>query len=614
MTQQQHKDDGRFKVAAATAAVVPFHCVVCFDEFSLKERPPVVLPCGHTYICAPCSKRLKRCMECREPLFINLKHNTPNLPYNASRAPILPAPTMYGRYSPTPSTPPQQATSTNQQSVQQIPLAMPKNVVLICMMEAAERQMRDANKNISGTNNGESILELMDDTNGSMNASDEDEEYDLNRIISGMATFSGPCGTYVVKDRDGLSILNQYPSNTDENDDDEDEEEDSPIDYATGANANTALHVTASYDSIEVSNPRTLERGQTVQVVRFENGVATLAREAGFVKANSSQLVKGKRPDVLLLSSKYLCRLKLTHFIILFIIVGGPLEKTCRLEGLLDTVISRGKDLQREFEENNRIEETLRREIKAEMQVAPQHPVITAMPNFMDEPTTPKAFGMNNEIAFGTPNESPLTEPNPLKKSTDLSQYQIRSLPHSPSDSNDATPEFRAPGLPAYRTGQASGFDEESMLEDYGCGAAILGNSAFRLFTSSSAAVEHQPTAQIYENQFSVVAQTNSYGNTSGRFRSMSSDAHHHHHGDLGSTSSFDAIDFRTGMSGHRGLNKSSSMNTSKAHTSNHYGHQYGHHSPTAHAGSRFMMSEHRGIARVRGPLQKIYAYNTSTP
>ena len=168
--------------------------------------------------------------------------------------------------------------------------------------------MRDANNNISSTNN-ESILELMDDTNGSMNASDEDEEYDLNRIISGMATFAGPCGTYVVKDRDGLSILNQYPSNTDENDDDEDEEEDSPIDYATGANANTALHVTASYDSIEVSNPRTLERGQTVQVVRFENGVATLAREAGFVKANSSQLVKGKRPVVLLLSSKYLCRL-----------------------------------------------------------------------------------------------------------------------------------------------------------------------------------------------------------------------------------------------------------------------------------------------------------------
>ena len=293
MTQQIHGDEGRFKVAAATAAVVPFHCVVCFDEFSLKERPPVVLPCGHTYICAPCAKRLKRCMECREPLFITVKHNNQQqASYNAPRTPILPAPTMYGRYSPTPSTPPQATTSTSfvnnnpsQQYVQQIPLALPKNVVLICMMEAAERQMRESN-NL----NTETVLELIDDTNGSMNASDEDEEYDLNRIISGMATFSGPCGTYAVKERNGLSILNQYPSNNDDDVKDDNEDDDSRNDDAT----RTALHVTASYDSIEVSNPCTLKHGQTVQVVRFENGIATLARESGYIKATSSQLVKGK--------------------------------------------------------------------------------------------------------------------------------------------------------------------------------------------------------------------------------------------------------------------------------------------------------------------------------
>lgn len=286
------------------------------------------------------------------------------------------------------------------------------------------------------------------------------------------------------------------------------------------------------------------------------------------------------------------------------------------MEGLLDTVISRGKDLQRELEENNRIEEALRREIEAEMQVEPEHPVITDIPDLTDdiiEPTTPKASGMNKELqqpAFGTPNGSPSAAQHSVKKSTDLSQYQIRPLPHSPSDNNDVTPEFRAPGLPAYRTRQVSSFDDESMLADYGCGAAMLGNSAFRLFASSSTVAEQHPT-QLHENQFSVVAQTNSYGNASGRFRSMSSDAHHHHNGDLGSTSSFDAIDFRTGMSGHRGLNKSSTANSTKINSTSHH---YGHHSPTPHAGSRFMMSEHRGIARVRGPLQKIYAFNTSTP
>ena len=299
--------------------------------------------------------------------------------------------------------------------------------------------------------------------------------------------------------------------------------------------------------------------------------------------------------------------------------VGGPLEKTCRLEGLLDTVINRGKDLQRELEENHRIEEALRREIEAEMQAEPEHPVITDIPDYtadITDPITPKASDMNKELqqpAFGTPNESPRSEPNSFKKPTDLSQYQIRPLPHSPSDNNDVTPEFRAPGLPAYRTRQASSFDDESMLADYGCGAAMLGNSAFRLFTTSSSTADRHPP-QLHENQFSVVSQANSYGNTNSRFRSMSSDAHQHQHGDLGSTSSFDAIDFRTGMSGHRGLNKSSTANAAKSNGANHYQNHYGHHSPTTHTGSRFMMSEHRGIARVRGPLQKIYAFNTSTP
>ena len=278
-------------------------------------------------------------------------------------------------------------------------------------------------------------------------------------------------------------------------------------------------------------------------------------------------------------------------------------------------MINRGKDLQRELEENNRIEEALRREIEAEMQLEPEHPVIADTTHFTEdiiEPVTPKASGTNKELhqpIFGTPNESPLSEANSVKKSTDLSQYQIRPLPQSPSDNNDVTPEFRASGLPSYRTRQASSFDDEATLADYGCGAAILGNSAFRLFTTSSSAASTAP--QLPENQYSVVPQTNSYGNTSSRFRSMSSDAHHHHHGDLGSTSSFDAIDFRTGMSGHRGLNKSSSTIAAKGNGANYH---YGHHSPTPHSGSRFMMSEHRGIARVRGPLQKIYAFNTSTP
>src|SRR6056300_1362108 len=45
-----------------------FHCTICFESLNLTDRAPVVLPCGHTYICELCAKRLDKCMECRKPL------------------------------------------------------------------------------------------------------------------------------------------------------------------------------------------------------------------------------------------------------------------------------------------------------------------------------------------------------------------------------------------------------------------------------------------------------------------------------------------------------------------------------------------------------------------
>lgn len=256
--------EDRSRVAAATAAVVPFHCVICFDEFTLRDRPPVVLPCGHTYVCAPCSKRLKRCMECREPLYYSLKFDN-----TSSCRSALPAPSMYSRngngerYSPTPSTPPQYSSQQFSGPVQ-VPFPIPKNVVLISMMEAAERQA------LRGKN-----IEALDDTNGSMNASVEDEEFDLNRIISGMATLSGPCGTYAVKESEGLVLKAS------------DTCEEKPVDELR-------LNISASEDSIEITEPSVLVKGQTVQVVSVENGVAKLARGAGYITASPSQLVKSK--------------------------------------------------------------------------------------------------------------------------------------------------------------------------------------------------------------------------------------------------------------------------------------------------------------------------------
>eukprot|EP00592_Proboscia_alata_P001035 CAMPEP_0194375538 /NCGR_PEP_ID=MMETSP0174-20130528/24070_1 /TAXON_ID=216777 /ORGANISM="Proboscia alata, Strain PI-D3" /LENGTH=1683 /DNA_ID=CAMNT_0039155803 /DNA_START=346 /DNA_END=5397 /DNA_ORIENTATION=- len=41
-----------------------FHCVVCYRSFDTTKHYPVVLPCGHTYVCHVCASKMKQCMKC----------------------------------------------------------------------------------------------------------------------------------------------------------------------------------------------------------------------------------------------------------------------------------------------------------------------------------------------------------------------------------------------------------------------------------------------------------------------------------------------------------------------------------------------------------------------
>jgi hypothetical protein len=138
-----------------------------------------------------------------------------------------------------------------------VPLPIPKNVVLIAMMEAAERQTKQ-------------LLQREGEEDSCRE--DDEEQFDLNRIISGMATMAGPCGTYAVRESTGLAVVHSDPTKrSDEERSDEEKKQDS--------------------DNPE---PYALQEGQTVQVVGFEDGIARLARGEGYIVANTSQLVKGK--------------------------------------------------------------------------------------------------------------------------------------------------------------------------------------------------------------------------------------------------------------------------------------------------------------------------------
>lgn len=258
------------------------------------------------------------------------------------------------------------------------------------------------------------------------------------------------------------------------------------------------------------------------------------------------------------------------------------MEKSCRLEGLLDTVINRGKDLQKELDENNRIEESIRREIEAELQAEPSYPVVTEAPRLFedlsrsssgdaDEPSTPRSF--KNDSAQHYP-RTPEVSPDFIVidgRPTELRDFENAAFPFRSNSADNA--DACSPGFPGYRrAGMNKRFDETGY--GYACGADILGDSGY-LFT--------KPENDMIESS------------SSRRDRSNSSDGGHHPGLGPTLTSSFDTIDFRTGMSGHRGLTNTK-LNPG--------------HSPTPRV-TRMMMSEHRGIGRARGPLQRSSASNS---
>jgi hypothetical protein len=134
------------------------------------------------------------------------------------------------------------------------------------MMEAAQRQSQicESEWNREESESGHTV----DDD-------DDEEAFDLNRIISGMATLSGPCGTYAVREREGVAVVSSDPRKKNH------VEEATAEDRAPPSPARRERE------------PFLLEYGQTVQIVDFEDGVAKLARSNGYIVATSSQLVKG---------------------------------------------------------------------------------------------------------------------------------------------------------------------------------------------------------------------------------------------------------------------------------------------------------------------------------
>ena len=278
-------------------------------------------------------------------------------------------------------------------------------------------------------------------------------------------------------------------------------------------------------------------------------------------------------------------------------IVGGPLESVCRLEGLLQTVSSRGRDLQSTLDENRQIEISLRTQIEAQLSEEPNHPVITdplpPTPEPSPPPMTPIADARGADFAdnqFKTPEKSislgsgSLTLPASTVETPRHDRNEANGSPGFPRSPNSIdNSDLHRVGLPGYRRTVSE--DDLDHLA-FGCGAAFLGTGTASLWGTGENLQSRNdmlPPADPASDFRDATNTTRTRRHDDEPFLMM--------HAAPTLTSSFDQVDFRTGLSGHRGV---AHYRTAKS-------------SPTPRGRSLRMMSEHRGIAhaRVRGPPRR---------
>lgn len=295
-----------------------FHCMICFEEFHPDDRYPVVLPCGHTYVCNACADRLDKCMECRTPLY-TIVHNknqqgSNNTDSHAQHYGARPnwANARSGGRPVTDSGPPQAPIKKR--------IALPKNVVLLSLIEATELATEDAQKkyidspirnNINIDLEGITSIPMLQSMGSMIDVEDEEEE----RIKMSTSLAVGVAGTYAVAVKDGLEIYPSRPTtNSSSGVDAKDEDVDSLVKFY---NSEQTEDYEGTPNSRKSRDHLRLSFGDRVQIVSVDSGWAKLARGYGFVKADNNQLVK----------------------------VGGSVDRACKLEAILCSLSNRRKAL-----------------------------------------------------------------------------------------------------------------------------------------------------------------------------------------------------------------------------------------------------------------------------
>lgn len=242
--------------------------------------------------------RIDKCMECRQSLF------APEEPKSIMRTPYSRG--SNASYSFTearsgrrPSNVHNNINEISERSIvpKPIRLPLPKNMVLMSLIESSEMTK------VSSYKTPQTIM-LSSGFKGDNNEEEDD------RILMGTDMTTSTCGTYVVRKKQGLKLVQQIT-----------EDQICPVDSSWKTDVDSIMK-NASHESSTVIN-----YGDRVQVVNIVDKWAKLARGYGYVYLeNVSDLVK----------------------------VGGPLDKACSMEAWI-CALSRSRN--RLIEAKNGIEQ-----------------------------------------------------------------------------------------------------------------------------------------------------------------------------------------------------------------------------------------------------------------
>lgn len=548
------------------AASFSFHCQICFEALHVENRPPVVLPCGHTFICAPCSKRLKRCTECRTDLFFT--------PPEAAQSPPPPPPEELLTWSsdlrrgarggpPSPSPPPPRRPPPRRAR-----LPTPRNVLLCSLLETAEREVRARRGprrrassecvSESSTEVAVSGLVVAADADPASSprpsSDDEDDDSDFSddddRVLTGVGAMTSTCGTYAVADERGVLVLPRKP-------DDRGSRESSPRssrDYDDDDAWRAPDADDAADDDVRGARlPYELEHGSRVQIVCVEDGWATLARGEGFLYVDDAQLVK----------------------------VGGPADQACEIEGMLLSLRQAKADLDAQRENLDRVEHGMRAQLSRALRRPPPSPLPRPSPSLDDSDAE------NNHV-----------DENHDRRSVDTPSTKKNDPPPPPphhgtpcSSPDDATPSSsekqRRTSLPLGDVPEDSPLPCRAIPGDArtpspSAPRRVRGENPFRPPATTPAGdvaglglPRLSPGGDASTTTTTIIGPARTFPSSPEPSRPSSFARRRPRRAAAGRN----AVDFRTGLSGHCALLSSKS-----------------HHAPRAHRPSVRTMGEHRGI------------------